>query len=262
MMNMMNYILCSAGMTVLNNLSQQQGIHDLVTLTLWQITSWTQHNKHDKCSTEELLSHTATKDALTVFSSTVLNLLETSKENNKLHTVAWQNKPESTHRDLNHLSSSQEEADTMLILHAVDASKNGETELTIYSLDTDVLVLCPRRLPDISSETIFMTETRDTRRKIPLNPIYLALWDLNTHTLPGFHSFSGADITGTVAGNGNLSFWKAFKDYDIEIKQVFSDLGKRTILEDHLLRQLEHYVSLLYQPDTTLVTVNVVSVST
>ena len=31
---------------------------------------------------------------------------------------------------------------------------------------------------------------------------------------------------------------------------------KQAVLEDHIVRQLEHYVCLLYQPDTTLVTVN------
>ena len=40
------------------------------------------------------------------------------------------------------------------------------------------------------------------------------------------------------------------------IKQVFADFGKQAVLEDHIVRQLEHYVCLLYQPDTTLVTVN------
>ena len=74
--------------------------------------------------------------------------------------------------------------------------------------------------------------------------------DLNTHSLLGLYSFSGADITGTVACQGNLSFWKAFKDCDIGIKQVFADLGKLAVLEDHSVRQLEHYVCPLYQPDT------------
>ena len=31
---------------------------------------------------------------------------------------------------------------------------------------------------------------------------------------------------------------------------------KQAVLEDHIVRQLEHYVCLLYQPDTALVTVN------
>ena len=40
------------------------------------------------------------------------------------------------------------------------------------------------------------------------------------------------------------------------IKQVLADLGKQAVLEDHIVRQHVHYVCLLYQPDTTLVTVN------
>ena len=51
-------------------------------------------------------------------------------------------------------------------------------------------------------------------------------------------------------------FWKTFKDYDIGIKQVFADLGKQAVLEDNIVSQLEHYVRLLYQTETTLATVN------
>ena len=98
-----------------------------------------------------------------------------------------------------------------------------------------------------------MTGTGNRWRKIQLRPIYLALGDLSTQSLPVLHIFSGAD---TVADKGNLSFWKAFKDFDIGIKQVFADLGKQAVLEDHIVIQLEQYVCLLYQPDSTLVTVN------
>ena len=42
----------------------------------------------------------------------------------------------------------------------------------------------------------------------------------------------------------------------MRIQQVFADLGRQAVLEDQIVRQLEHYVCLLYQPDTTLVTVN------
>ena len=36
-----------------------------------------------------------------------------------------------------------------------------------------------------------------------------------------------------------MSFWKAFKDCDIGIKQVFDDLGKQAVLEDHIVKQLK-----------------------
>ena len=69
-------------------------------------------------------------------------------------------------------------------------------------------------------DTIFLTGTGNRRRKNLLRPINLALRDLNTQSL-GLHSFPGADITGRVACQGNLSFWKAFKDCDIGINRVF-----------------------------------------
>ena len=44
-------------------------------------------------------------------------------------------------RDVRHLMSTQEEADTRLILHAYDAKHQGYEKIVICSRDTDVLVL-------------------------------------------------------------------------------------------------------------------------
>ena len=76
-----------------------------------------------------------------------------------------------------------------------------------------------------------MTGTANRRRKNLLRPIYLALKDLFTQSLPGLHSFPGADITGRVACQGNLSFWKAFKDFDIGIDSFFLILASRQFLK-------------------------------
>ena len=50
-----------------------------------------------------------------------------------------------------------------------------------------------------------------------------------------------------------LVFLESNYGCDMRIKQVVADLGKQAVLEDHIVRQREHYVCLLYQPDTTLV---------
>ena len=68
-----------------------------------------------------------------------------------------------------------------------------------FSLDADVFVLCLRIYPEFLRETIFGTGIGNRWRKFQLRPIYLALGDLGTQFLPSLHSFSGADITGTVA---------------------------------------------------------------
>ena len=52
---------------------------------------------------------------------------------------------ETTFCNASHLSSKQEEADTKLILHAVDAALWGATHIDTHADDTDVLVLALRR---------------------------------------------------------------------------------------------------------------------
>ena len=52
--------------------------------------------------------------------------------------VAWGNNCQATHRDVTYLRSSQEEADTKMMLHAVDTASNGATQINFYSPDTDV----------------------------------------------------------------------------------------------------------------------------
>ena len=50
-----------------------------------------------------------------------------------------------------------------------------------------------KRYPEFPRETIFVTGTGNRWRKIQMRAIYLALGDLITQSLPGLHSFSGAD---------------------------------------------------------------------
>ena len=40
------------------------------------------------------------------------------------------------------------------------------------------------------------------------------------------------------------------------MKQALADLGKQAVLENHIVRQLEHCVCLLYQPDMTLLSMS------
>ena len=62
-------------------------------------------------------------------------------------------------KELSISQSNQEEADTKLLLHALDASANGATILTIHSLDTDVFVLSLRCFPELCQNTYFVTGT-------------------------------------------------------------------------------------------------------
>ncbi|CAH3136345.1 unnamed protein product, partial [Porites lobata] len=104
-----------------------------------------------KLPMKKLLAHSKTKGELTTF------LAKNVKDNanGRQVVVAWGTECEATHRDVRHLRSTQEEADTKIILHALDASAQGATQLSIYSPDTDVLVLALRRYPDLCSNSCF-----------------------------------------------------------------------------------------------------------
>ena len=78
---------------------------------------------------------------------------------------------------MSHLPSDQEEVDTKLILHALDATNAGATNagatnLQINSPDTDVLVRALRPYPQLGENTVFVTGAAQRRRMIPLKLIY------------------------------------------------------------------------------------------
>ena len=74
-------------------------------------------------------------------------------------------------KDMSYLKSDQEEADTKIVLHALDATASGATEIRIHSPDTDVFILCLRRYPDICQNTVFVTGKGQNYREINLQPI-------------------------------------------------------------------------------------------
>ena len=49
-------------------------------------------------------------------------------------------------KDLRHLQSDHEEADTKMILHALDTSADGAAHFYIHSLDTDGLDLANQKI--------------------------------------------------------------------------------------------------------------------
>ena len=67
--------------------------------------------------------------------------------------------------------STQEEADTLMIHHAVEDASNG-MNVHIYSQDTDVLLLALRRTPLLGDCSAAIMGTSERRRKVFLQPIY------------------------------------------------------------------------------------------
>ena len=91
-----------------------------------------------------------------------------------------------------HIHSSQEEADTRMILHAYDAARCGFQRIVINSRDTDVIVLL-MYYSDIAQEVWMRAETSKKPNNIPLHNITLSIGQ--RRSLPAFHALTGCDST-------------------------------------------------------------------
>lgn len=72
---------------------------------------------------------------------------------------------------VHHLSITQEEADTRMLLHAIDATERRPTSLYIQSPGTDVLILALWKYTSLCKEPSVVAGTRAKRRSIPLGPL-------------------------------------------------------------------------------------------
>ena len=97
---------------------------------------------------KKLLSHTKTKMELTTY-LTDKAMTQFSRQGGRRFVVAWGSECKATHKDVRNLQSSQEEADSKIILHAADATSDDAMENQVHSPDTDVFVLALRRYPEL-----------------------------------------------------------------------------------------------------------------
>ena len=102
--------------------------------------------------------------------------------------------------------SSHEEADTIMMIHVLEIVQTKKVNVVyFYTQDTHWWVLILRRLPVLGSLSAIVTGTSINRRTVVLQPIYEKLGPEICYALPGFHSITGADITGRIHIVGFLS---------------------------------------------------------
>jgi hypothetical protein len=194
---------------------------------------------------KKLLSHTETKDEITVAFSEAL--IAAGRREKKNVTVSFRGEALSTFMNADRLRSTHEEADTKLILHAVDAAQRGATRIRIFSPDTDVLVLAIRRVPMLPENTAFVT-MGTIKREIFLQPIFDSLGPKRAAALPGLHALSGADVTGSFSGKAKTSFWKKFIEAEDCTLIALSSLGVTDNISESTLLEIEKFVCAVYRP--------------
>ena len=106
---------------------------------------------------KKLLSRTSSTDELAKHMYLAQQTIEYAGRNEARAVVVYGCKCKRTKRDMSYLKSDQEESDIKIVLHALDATANGATEISIHSPDTDVFILAQRHYPDLCQNTIFVT---------------------------------------------------------------------------------------------------------
>ena len=148
------------------------------------------------------------------------------------------------------LTHDQEEADTLIVLHAVDtATTDPFQELTICSPDTDVFLLLIYYHQALCNRTLFQTGRWKDECEINISDAYVTLGSARASALLGFHAFTGSDFTSKFKGKSKLSCWRQFLQANQEVLEAFSVLGQSAQVPNvATISNLETFVLNLYFP--------------
>ena len=144
---------------------------------------------------------------------------------------------------MHHLFSSQEEVDSRMILHALEAKAKGYDQTIISSSDTDVLLLLIAFQPSMSKEVWMKAGTSKCRCYIPVHKPECP--DEIRDSLFGFHAITGCYTTSQFAGISNKSAWKIF----CEVPNLLSQFGDGHTMTSQIFEKAEEFVCKLYSPN-------------
>ena len=150
---------------------------------------------------KKFLSHSSTKDSLTKYLAQ--KIADATRDIPRTFIVSYSDRVLSNDPrvDTETLCSTQEEADTKIILHSINAAQRMSS-LDVRSNDTDVLVLLTRRFPMLPERTSMIIKNGTSKKRISIKEIYNVIGSNTAEALPGFHAFTGSDQTGRFAGIG------------------------------------------------------------
>lgn len=169
----------------------------------------------------DIMSNNKTKDRLTVYLSD--KLIQKSKR--KIVT-ATRESVQSNSPDIQPKTgiSTQEEADTLVVLHALEITSTGAS-VDFFTQDTDWFVLLLRRFEQLGHMPNILTGTSESRRKVELCKIFDKLGADKSKALPAVHALTGTDTTGHINGIGKQRALKTLLESDKSVVASLSMLG-------------------------------------
>ena len=128
--------------------------------------------------------------------------------------------------DITQLRAIHEEAETRLVLHALNCDFDV---VVVASKDTDVLVMLLTHFPNMQCEYLWMrSSTAKQRKYIPIRETYNNLPTGAAESLVALHTLTGCDTTSFFVNIGKRTAWKIFK----ESHHLLSDLGVGDLSND------------------------------
>ena len=152
------------------------------------------------------------------------------------------------------LASSQEEADTRILLHAKHAAGNYSA-IVVVAEDTDVFVLCLAFQSQINCSMYMKCGSASRIRYIDIQKVAGAIGQNICASLIGLHAFTGCDSVSSFSGRGKLSALKLLKDH-VQFQETFKQLGQEWTLSEELMTNLEIFTCRLYSAQTDITEVN------
>ena len=150
-------------------------------------------------------------------------------------------------RPLEDLTSSQEEADTLIILHSIYADRTGteDADIIIHSPDTDVFLLLIAFCHKCTHQLYFDTGVGNKRRMIHIQTLCQKIDKDIQDCILGLHAFTGCDVNSAFVQKGKA------KPLNLLLKNpnfilAFKEMGRSETVSEDLLCQLEKFVCHLY----------------
>ncbi|KAG0716309.1 hypothetical protein GWK47_009996 [Chionoecetes opilio] len=165
----------------------------------------------------------------------------------KITKEQWEEAPE--------LKSSQEEADTRLLLHALHAAESGYKSVIITAEDTDVMVLCLGMCHKIPSHLFQKCGTKNRTRFLDITTLSRTLGGSVCDSLIRMHAFTGCDTVSAFAGRGKMTALKQVK-MDKTYQDAFHELGRSWEVSPELFEKLQEITCHMYLPSTHTTEVN------
>lgn len=158
-------------------------------------------------------------------------------------------------KEVHELKSSQEEADTRLLLLAAHAGRDGYEAAVIVSEDTDVFVLCLAFQTRITCPLYQKCGTQTRTKYVDIAKVVQAHGEEFCKALPGVHAFTGCDSVSAFAGRGKVSALQLVR-HDKAFQETFQQLGESCPLSEELFLKLQKFACQLYSSTSRTESVN------